>query len=75
MGQGHTVFEVLRTFEAVSGRTLRYRIAPRRPGDVAISYTSPVRAKELLGWAPRYNLRDICADAWNWLRLDAPAGK
>ena len=34
-GQGYSVLEMLRAFEAASGRQIPYRIAPRRPGDIA----------------------------------------
>lgn len=34
-GRGHSVLDVIATFERVNGVSLPYRIVPRRPGDVA----------------------------------------
>src|SRR5665647_822121 len=34
-GQGHSVLEVVRAFEQASGKPVPYKIASRRPGDVA----------------------------------------
>ena len=45
-GSGSSVLEVIRTFEAVSGRSIPYEIGERRAGDVAICYADPTFAKE-----------------------------
>ena len=37
-GRGYSVLEVVRAFEKASGRPVPYVIAPRRPGDLAVSY-------------------------------------
>ncbi|MCX7897885.1 MAG: UDP-glucose 4-epimerase GalE, partial [Rhodocyclaceae bacterium] len=37
-GRGYSVLEMVRAFEKASGRPIPYRIAPRRPGDVACCY-------------------------------------
>jgi UDP-glucose 4-epimerase len=34
-GRGYLVLQMIKAFEAASGRKIPYRIAPRRPGDVA----------------------------------------
>jgi UDP-glucose 4-epimerase len=65
-GRGHSVLEVVRAFEAASGRPVPYRIAPRRPGDVAQCYADPSLARELLGWEAKRTLAQMCADAWRW---------
>ncbi|MGE0348796.1 UDP-glucose 4-epimerase GalE [Hydrogenophaga sp.] len=65
-GRGHSVLEVVRAFEKASGRTVPYRIAPRRAGDVAQCWADPARARQLLGWQARHTLDDMCADAWRW---------
>jgi UDP-glucose 4-epimerase len=72
-GAGHSVLEVVRTFEAASGRKIPYRVLPRRPGDVAACYADCSLAERLLGWRARRTLRDMCADAWAWQR-DNPRG-
>ena len=65
-GRGNSVLEVVRAFEQASGRPVPYRIAPRRPGDVAQCYADPALAQSLLGWRAQHSLADMCADAWRW---------
>jgi len=72
-GEGSSVLELVRTFEAASGRKIPYRVLPRRPGDVAACYADPSRAQGLLGWRARHSLHDMCAHAWAWQR-ENPSG-
>lgn len=72
-GTGYSVLDMLRAFEAASGRPVPYRIAPRRPGDVASCYADPSCASELLGWRAGRGLHAMCMDAWRW-QSDNPSG-
>lgn len=65
-GQGNTVLEIVRTFEAVNGLKLNYEIGPRRPGDVEKIYGSVDKANELMGWQTQKTLEESLADAWRW---------
>ena len=65
-GRGYSVLEVINTFEAVSGRRIPYRIVDRRPGDVAICYADPSKAKKELGWVAERGIEEMCADVWRW---------
>jgi UDP-glucose 4-epimerase len=65
-GRGNSVLEVVQAFEQASGRAIPYRMAPRRPGDVAQCYADPHLAQSLLGWRAQHTLADMCADAWRW---------
>lgn len=65
-GQGKSVLEVVRAFEAVSGLHIPYRIVDRRPGDIAQCYADPSRAECELGWKAQRSIADMCRDAWNW---------
>jgi len=68
-GQGFSVWAVIRAAEAVTGCRVPVAIAPRRPGDPAVLVASAERARQLLGWKPRYfRLEDIIATAWQWHR-------
>jgi UDP-glucose 4-epimerase len=69
-GRGNSVLEVVRAYEAASGRPVPYRIAPRRPGDVAACYADPALALERLGWQARHDLRRMCEDSWRWQQLN-----
>jgi UDP-glucose 4-epimerase len=65
-GNGITVLEAIRTFEEVSGRSLAYSMAARRPGDVMAIYANNEKAVQQLGWSIRYNLQEMMRTAWNW---------
>jgi UDP-glucose 4-epimerase len=65
-GKGYSVLEIVRAFAAASGREIPYRIAPRRPGDVAACYANPEKARRELGWSARRSLADMCLSAWRF---------
>jgi UDP-glucose 4-epimerase len=64
---GHSVLEVIRSVERVSGRRVPHSLAPRRGGDPARLVASPARIMRDTGWAPRHAaLDDIVATALRW---------
>ena len=65
-GQGYSVLDMVRAFEAASGKPLPYRVAPRRPGDIATCYADPAKAERELGWKARRGLDEMMRDAWRW---------
>ncbi len=65
-GQGYSVLDMVRAFEAASGRPVPYQIVARRAGDIATCYADPQLAGELLGWQARRGIGEMCADAWRW---------
>lgn len=65
-GQGYSVLEMVRAFEAASGKPVPYRLAPRRPGDIATCYADPAKAARELGWKARRSLDEMMRDAWRW---------
>lgn len=65
-GQGYSVLDMVRAFEAASGRPIPYQLAPRRAGDVASVYADPALARQLLGWQAQRDLQAMCQDAWRW---------
>ncbi len=65
-GRGHSVIEVVKAFEAASGKPVAYQFAPRRPGDIAQCYADPSLAQQLLGWRASRTLDEMCADSWRW---------
>lgn len=72
-GRGHSVLDVVRAFEAASGRTVPYRLVDRRPGDAAETVADPSLAAERLGWRTSRSLEDICRDGWAWQQAN-PSG-
>ena len=65
-GQGYSVLEIVKAFEAASGKTVPYAIVPRRPGDIAECYADPSYAAERLGWTATRGINQMCEDAWRW---------
>ncbi|MDK2126306.1 UDP-glucose 4-epimerase GalE [Parachitinimonas caeni] len=65
-GRGYSVLEVVRAFEAASGRKVPYRFAPRRPGDIGSYYADVTRATEVLNWRAQRGLLEMCVDSWRW---------
>ena len=65
-GQGYSVLDVIRAFERASGRSVPYRIAARRPGDVAKCYADASLAESMLGWRAERGIEAMCLDAWRW---------
>jgi UDP-glucose 4-epimerase len=66
-GTGHSVLEVIRAVERVSGRQVPVRIAERRPGDPAILVASSARIAHETGWSPRFgDLDRLIETTFNW---------
>ena len=64
-GNGHSVLEVIRAVEEVSGRKVPYKIAPRRDGDSPCLVANSQKLQATLGWKPvRSDLKQIVRDAW-----------
>ena len=65
-GVGYSVLDVVKAFEKASGIKINYKIAPRRPGDIAICYSDPTKAQLELGWKAERGIEEMCADSWHW---------
>lgn len=66
-GRGYSVLELVRAFEHVSNRSIPLEMAPRRAGDIEISYADPTYARQVLGWSAQRDLTAMCHDTWNWV--------
>ncbi len=65
-GKGYSVLDIVKAFSKAYGKELPYKIAPRRPGDLAVCYSDPTKAKVVLGWEAKRDIDDMCRDSWNW---------
>jgi len=65
-GKGSSVLDIIKTFEKVTGKKIPYELTDRRPGDAAVCFANPGKAKRRLGWETEKDLEDMCRDAWNW---------
>lgn len=68
-GNGFSVKEVINKAREVTGVDIKAVDSQRRAGDPPILVAGSERAKEVLGWEPRYDSLDtILATAWEWSR-------
>lgn len=65
-GTGHSVFDVVKAFERITGEEIPFRIVPRRPGDLAKCYANTDKANNELGWVAELSLDEMVRDAWRW---------
>ena len=65
-GKGYSVLDIVKAFSKAYGKELPYKIAPRRPGDLAVCFSDPSKDKEVLGWEAKRGIDDMCRDSWNW---------
>jgi UDP-glucose-4-epimerase GalE len=64
---GHSVLEVIKKVEDVTGFKVAYKPRPRRWGDVPVLLASKDKAEQFLGWKPCISsLETIIKTAWNW---------
>ena len=69
-GQGYSVLEMVHAFEAASRKPVPFRVAPRRPGDIAICYADSTKAERELGWKAQRGLDEMMCDAWRWQSMN-----
>lgn len=70
-GRGHSVLEVIRAAENATGRPVRRKIVPQRPGDPPVLVADPAKAQRVLGWTAERNLGDIVSSAWIWMEKNS----
>jgi len=65
-GTGVSVLEAIRSFERVSGVSLKYKITGRRAGDIEKIWADPSFANKELGWKTKSTLHEAMKTAWDW---------
>lgn len=65
-GKGYSVLDIIKTFEKVNNVKIKYEISPRRPGDIAVCYSDPTKAREELGFVCEKDLNDMLRDSYNF---------
>ena len=66
-GHGYSVLDLVKTFEKVNNIKIEYKIAPRRPGDIATCYADPTKALNELGWKAEKGIEEMCRDAYHFV--------
>jgi UDP-glucose 4-epimerase len=65
-GRGYSVLEMVKAFELASGQTIKYKIMPRRLGDIASCFADTGKSAQALGWQAERDLDDMMRDLWRW---------
>lgn len=65
-GVGYSVLELVKTFSKVNNIIVNYKIAPRRPGDIAECYADTTKASDELHWHATKTIEDMCRDSYNF---------
>lgn len=65
-GRGNSVLEMVKAFEAASGKVIPFQVVARRPGDIAKCYADPAKARDELGWTAERDIAQMCADSWRY---------
>ena len=71
-GKGHSVFEMLGSFEKASGRKVPFKVVARRPGDIAECYANPQKASAQLKWTAGRTLYEMCVSTWKFQQRADP---
>ena len=69
-GNGSSVLEVVAAYEKACGKPINKRIAPRLSGDIATCFADASKAKNLFGWEAKSDINEMCADSWNFTKLN-----
>lgn len=65
-GFGHSVLDIIKTFEKVSGKSLNYEVVQRRKGDVPELFTSVEHVRKKLNWQASTGLEQMIKSSWDW---------
>lgn len=69
-GNGYSVLEILHAYEKACGKTLKYEIVDRRPGDIAMCYADTEKSKTELGWEAKRGIAEMCEDSWRFTEMN-----
>ena len=69
-GNGYSVLDIVKNFEAATGVKIPYVITDRRPGDIATCYSNADLALKELGWKAENGIKEMCEDSWRWQKMN-----
>lgn len=68
-GRGYSVKEVIQATQEVTGQNVKYRICPRKEGDLPETVADPSRAKKVLGFTPKHSdIHTMIQSEWEAIR-------
>jgi len=71
-GKGYSNLEIIKISETITGKKLKLKICPRRPGDANQLIADVTKIKKDLGWESKFSdLETIIKSAWQWHKSQA----
>ena len=67
-GNRITVLELIDSFQRASGVSIKYKLSPRRDGDLPAFWANASLAFEKLAWKPQFRIDQMCEHTWAWQR-------
>ncbi|WP_117233995.1 UDP-glucose 4-epimerase GalE [Vibrio maerlii] len=65
-GNGLSVLDMVKAFEAASDKEIPYQLVDRRQGDIAECWADPSKARKELEWSADRTVDEMTRDTWNW---------
>ena len=65
-GKPTSVKEIVRKMSCLVGKEIPFQIVSRRKGDVAVSYASPKKIEEKIGWKSSYDIAEAIKSSLVW---------
>ncbi len=69
-GIGHSVLDLIKTFENANNVSVPFEFDKRREGDVCQLVADNRKAKSILNWSPAKSLKEMCIDGWKWKNIN-----
>jgi UDP-glucose 4-epimerase len=66
-GKGTSNLEIVKMVGQIHG-SINYQFGPRRVGDPVAFHASNKKAKQVLGWEPRFDVSQAVKDAYSWVK-------
>lgn len=65
-GEGNSVLEIINKAITITQKEITFEVVERRAGDPARLVADNKKAKEVLGWIPKFRIEEIIETAWKW---------
>jgi UDP-glucose 4-epimerase len=69
-GEGLSILQMVKEFERQSGKSVRYQISQRRPGDSPAVWAEISKALDKIGFRATRGIAEMCLDTWRWQSLN-----
>ncbi len=65
-GKGTSVMELINTFEKINNKKVKYKIGPRRDGDIAVCWADTKKINKTMNWKSKKTIEEAMQDSWEW---------